>query len=141
MKKTLTAAALLISAAAAAQISVDVGLSSHGLNPTARVGYEHHLSSLPLILETGSRFIANGLLLPYAGGGYVAETEKATWKFSAYGVFTQQLSTEKSQIAVQQLTAGAEVRVEVNQGTAAISYQGNGLFCLTVGFIFKSHRP
>ena len=127
---------LLIAASATAQPSVDLGLTSN-MSATAKFSYEVLVRQVSL--EGSVRVnVETFQVTPSITAGPQWETQRGSFKLFA-GAYYHTVKPADKELIHKPVTWGGGARLEVNQGTVGIEY--NGLYAsLTVGFIFRKQE-
>jgi len=136
MHKLLLVAALTIitQLKAQSQISIDAGIESTALKPVVKVAYEKTIGEW-FNAELATRYRIGESVVPSLSIGLIWPTNRGYFKVMGGGYYhiIQQVKDYPQQSG---LKVGGSIRLEVNQGTVGLEYNGS-FVSLTVGFVFR----
>jgi hypothetical protein len=132
-KTILTVALAAITQLSYGQLSIDAGITTNAPYTTLKLAYEQNFRN-PLNVEVGVRTDFRSII-PSVTGGLELPTCRGAVKFMAGGYYHLVPGTKESPSTYTPYFGGA-VRLEVNQGTVGLEWNGQ-FVSLTVGFIFR----
>lgn len=129
MKRYLLFAAIAVTTQLNAQISIDAGVQTKAPYTAVKVAYET-TKFAPLDIEAAVRTDFKSVI-PSLTGGFTT----GAIRFMAGGFYHLKPET-KDEPASATLLPGAAIRIEVNQGTIGVEWNGVAAV-VTVGFVFR----